>query len=80
MSTVKFATCSDDGKVKIWDFPTSNEELVFKEHNSDVLCVDWHPFQSLVVTGSKDNKILIWDPRNNSGKSIFQLQPHQTTV
>jgi len=54
--------------------------MVFKEHNSDVTTIDWHPFQSLIVTGSKDQKILIWDPRNNSGKSIMQLQAHNTTV
>ena len=59
MSSVKFATCSDDRKMIVIDFPTSKKERIFEEHNSDVLCVDWHPFHSLIVTGSKDHKILV---------------------
>lgn len=71
MSSVKFATCSDDGTARIFDFSTSRQEMVFQEHNSEVNTVDWHAFQSLIVTGSKDHTIRIWDPRNAFSKSIF---------
>ena len=54
LSSVKFVTTSDDRTARIWDFATSREEAIFKEHNSDVRTCDWHPFQALVATGSKD--------------------------
>ena len=54
MTSEKFATCSDDGTARVFDFATSKKELTFKEHNSAVTACDCHPFQSLIVTGSKD--------------------------
>ena len=39
----KFASCSDDGTVRVWDFFSCNEERVLRGHGSDVKCVDWHP-------------------------------------
>jgi len=80
MSSAKFATCSDDGTARVFDFATSRQEMVFQEHNSEVNSVDWHPFQSLVVTGSKDHTIRIWDARSASSRSIFQVQAHNSTV
>jgi polyadenylation factor subunit 2 len=66
MTSAKFVTCSDDGTARVFDFATSKLELIFKEHNSAVTACDWHPFQSLIITGSKDCSIRIWDPRNNT--------------
>ena len=39
----KFASCSDDGTVRVWDFFSCTEERVLRGHGSDVRCVDWHP-------------------------------------
>lgn len=80
MSSVKFVSCSADTSAKIWDFATSKQECEFKEHNQEVATCDWHPFHSLVATGSKDKTIRIWDPRNHTEKSLFQLQPHTNSV
>ena len=63
MSSLKFVTCSDDRTAKIFDFLTSKEEYCFEGHGSDVKSCDWHPVHSLIVTGSKDNKVKLWDPR-----------------
>jgi WD40 repeat protein len=49
----KFASCSDDGTVRIWDFFSWNEERVLRGHGSDVKCVDWHPTKGLLASGSK---------------------------
>ena len=32
----KFATASDDGTVRVWDFQTSIEEQVLRSHGADV--------------------------------------------
>ncbi|CAJ0896493.1 10694_t:CDS:2, partial [Entrophospora sp. SA101] len=67
-SDTKFATCSDDGTIKIWDFNEGIEEKALSGHGWDVKTVDWHPYKSLLASGSKDNLIKFWDPK--SGKNI----------
>ena len=44
---------SDDGTVRVWDFFTCREERVLRGHGADVKCVDWHPTQGLIASGSK---------------------------
>lgn len=74
----RFATASDDGTIKIWDFNMGREERDLKGHGWDVKCVDWHPSKGLLVSGSKDNLIKFWDPR--SGKALTTLHGHKNTV
>lgn len=46
---------------------------ILSGHGADVKCVHWHPYKSLVASGSKDNQqpVKLWDPR--SGKSIATM-------
>jgi len=76
----KFATCSDDGTVRIFDFFTCTEERVLRGHGSDVKCVDWHPSRGLLASGSKDNQqpIKLWEPR--TGSVLATLHAHKSTV
>ncbi|KAG2462132.1 WDR33 protein, partial [Polypterus senegalus] len=76
----KFATCSDDGTVRIWDFLRCHEERILRGHGADVKCVDWHPTKGLVVSGSKDSQqpIKFWDPK--TGQSLATLHAHKNTV
>lgn len=64
-SDQKFASCSDDGTVRVWDFYTCYEEKVLRGHGADVKSVDWHPYKGIIVSGSKDNQqpIKLWDPK-----------------
>ena len=48
----KFATCSDDGTVRVYDFFTCAEERVLRGHGSDVKCVHWHPTKVLFSSKS----------------------------
>lgn len=75
----KFASCSDDSTVRIWDFLTCAEERILRGHGSDVRCVDWHPFNSLLLSGSRDAQqpLKMWDPR--SAKSVT-IHAHKNTV
>lgn len=63
----------------MFDFTTSTEENVLQGHGSDVKCVDWHPFKSLIISGSKDSQqpIILWDPRTK--KKITTLHAHKNT-
>jgi polyadenylation factor subunit 2 len=74
----KFASCSDDVTIKIWDFTRCTADHVLTGHGWDVKCVDWHPTKSLVVSGSKDNLVKLWDTK--SGKNVGTLHGHKNTV
>ncbi|XP_055695471.1 pre-mRNA 3' end processing protein WDR33 [Lutzomyia longipalpis] len=76
----KFATCSDDGTLRVFDFYRCVEERVLRGHGADVKCVHWHPQKALIVSGSKDNQqpIKLWDPK--SGQALATLHAHKSTV
>jgi polyadenylation factor subunit 2 len=50
--------------LKIWDFETQAQESVLTGHGWDVKDVSWHPHNSLIVSGSKDNLIKLWDSKS----------------
>lgn len=54
----KFATGSDDRTIKIWNFGDETPVRNMTGHDFDVKCVDWHPYQSLIVSGSKGARAL----------------------
>lgn len=72
----KFLTCSDDSSAKIWNFNNGKEERALTGHHWDVKCADWHPNLGLIVTGSKDNLIKLWDPRSSSAVSTLHGFKH----
>jgi polyadenylation factor subunit 2 len=78
-SSLKFMSCAEDTTAKIFDFATSREEFTFKDHRSDVKSCEWHPFESLCITGSKDYYVKIWDPRAG-GKGVHTIQAHNNQV
>ncbi|KAL1124489.1 hypothetical protein AAG570_001115, partial [Ranatra chinensis] len=79
-SDSKFASCSDDGTIKIWDFYRCQEERTLRGHGADVKCVHWHPQKGLVISGSKDNQqpVKLWDPK--TGNSLATIHAHKSTV
>ena len=64
---------------KVWDFARSKEEFSFNDHRSDVKSCEWHPFESLILTGSKDYYVKIWDPRTG-GKGVHTISAHNNTI
>lgn len=75
----KFVTASDDATLKIWNFNDSSEESKLAGHGWDVKCCDWHPTLGLIVSGSKDNLIKLWDPRSG-GNCLTTLHGFKNTV
>jgi polyadenylation factor subunit 2 len=57
---------SDDGKINLWPSGASQPEKVLEGHQSDIKCVDWHPYRSLIASGSRDTTVRLWDPRIGS--------------
>jgi polyadenylation factor subunit 2 len=40
-------------------------------HANDIICCQWHPHLGLIVSGSKDRSMKLWDP--NAGEEIANL-------
>eukprot|EP00467_Chlorarachnion_reptans_P018531 CAMPEP_0114536526 /NCGR_PEP_ID=MMETSP0109-20121206/29061_1 /TAXON_ID=29199 /ORGANISM="Chlorarachnion reptans, Strain CCCM449" /LENGTH=626 /DNA_ID=CAMNT_0001720293 /DNA_START=44 /DNA_END=1923 /DNA_ORIENTATION=+ len=74
----KFAACSDDRTITVWDLATCKLEQTLSGHGWDVKTVHWHPVKGLLVSGSKDNIVKLWDPR--SGKQLSSIQAHNNTI
>jgi len=74
----KFVTASDDSTLKIFDFTSTLEESMLKSHGWDVKSCDWHPSKGIIVSGSKDHLVKLWDPRN--GRCLTTLHGHKNTI
>lgn len=75
---LKFVTASDDASLKVFDFAAGVEDLTLTGHGWDAKTVDWHPTKGLLVSGSKDHQVKLWDPR--SGRCLTTLHGHKTTI
>lgn len=74
----KFITACDDATLKIFDFAGGTEESILTGHNWDAKSVDWHPTKGLIVSGSKDHQVKLWDPR--TGRCLTTLHGHKNTI
>jgi polyadenylation factor subunit 2 len=74
----KFVTGGDDASLKVFDFAAGVEDLTMTGHQWEVRCVDWHPKKGLVVSGSKDHSVKLWDPRN--GRCLTTLGSSKNIV
>lgn len=59
-------TGADDGKLKLWEWSDDNSPFVLQEHNAGldghgVTVIRPHPSGSLLVTGSYDGSVNVWN-------------------
>lgn len=91
---LKFCTAGQDGTAKVWDTnrigsnvegPDGSGQAVLEEvklegHGGDVTTAHWHPYRSLIATGSQDTQCRLWDPRTASRGSIAALHGHSQAL
>ncbi|KAF7846344.1 hypothetical protein BT93_L4516 [Corymbia citriodora subsp. variegata] len=53
-------------------------ESSFNDHGWDVKAVDWHPTKGLIVSGSKDHSVKLWDPRTS--RTLTTLHGHKNAI
>uniref|UniRef100_T1IIQ6 Mitotic checkpoint protein BUB3 n=1 Tax=Strigamia maritima TaxID=126957 RepID=T1IIQ6_STRMM len=63
-----------DHMVKVYDF-NSNAETIVGRHDAPVRCVEYCPSVNVVITGSWDQTIKLWDPRAPSSSAGSFPQP-----
>ena len=64
--------------VQIHDFVTMSTESVLKGHGGDVRWVEWHPSRGVIVSGSKDSTVKLWEPRTAS--CVATLHGHKNGI
>lgn len=74
----KFVTASDDSTLKVFDFAAGAPESKLEGHGWDAKTVDWHSRLGLIVSGSKDHLVKLWDPRQRT--CLTTLHGHKSTV
>ncbi|KAI6092583.1 WD40 repeat-like protein [Hypoxylon rubiginosum] len=74
----KFVTASDDSSLKIFDFAGGVTESTLTGHGWDAKSCDWHPTKGLIVSGSKDHLVKLWDPRTQ--RCLTTLHGHKNTI
>ncbi|XP_030626909.1 peroxisomal biogenesis factor 7 [Chanos chanos] len=68
-------TGGGDGSLQIWDTANPHGPLqVLKEHTQEVYAVDWSQTrgENLVVSGSWDHTVRVWDPEQSRCVGVFQ--------
>lgn len=76
--TSVFATAADDKIVKIWHMnqkkPLFSLGGFLDQHMGDITCIDFHPYEPHLATGSFDTNIKIWDYEKRT--CLFTLINH----
>ncbi|MBA0839893.1 hypothetical protein Goarm_005585 [Gossypium armourianum] len=83
-SAQEFCSVGDDSCLILWDARAGSTPAikVEKAHNADIHCVDWNRHDiNLILTGSADNTIHMFDRRNlSSGSPVHKLVGHSAAV
>ena len=70
------ATGTEDSRVYLCDLKSGSASHILRGHSRSVLSVAWSPRNEyLLVSGSRDNKVLLWDIRKAVG-SLLSLDQH----
>lgn len=76
----KFASCSYDKTIKIWDTESGSCQMAFTLKGYPY-CVVWHPTDpNIVLAGLSNRKIYVWDIRNSIGDPIQEFTGHLEAV
>ncbi|KAL8294345.1 hypothetical protein RB597_007942 [Gaeumannomyces tritici] len=74
----KFVVATDDAALRVYDFAAATRESTLSGHHWEAKACDWHPTKGLIVSGSKDHLVKLWDPR--SSRCLTTLRGHKNTI
>ena len=64
-----------DGSIRLWDVTTREAEVTFTGHKTSVTCLAWDKPGLRLVSGSRDNNVIVWDVVAECG--LARLQGHK---
>lgn len=69
-------SASDDRTVRLWDLPSNEPATTFVGHTDYVRTADFLPgsMSSMVVSGSYDSTVKLWDPRTGSNSAVMTFK------
>lgn len=77
------ASAAGDGAVRLWDFPSGHEVLVYDKHERNtlgepwaVLALAWSPDGRLIASGGKDGFLRIWDAKTGRDSRVLHGHSH----
>ena len=68
----------NDGKVRLFDFNSSDCLAVLCGHKSEVTCLNFNQNDTLLLSGGKDTNIVIWDVIDQVG--LYRLLGHSDAI
>lgn len=60
-----------DGRIRIWNLNEKKSQFIFNGHDSAISCLSFNSDGTLLVSGSRDTSIIVWDIVNESGLYRF---------
>jgi mitogen-activated protein kinase organizer 1 len=79
-SNAHFASCSGDRQVYVWDVQTAKTVQRFADHTQRVNSVFFNKDSTLVVSGSYDSTVKVWDVRQISKRPIQTLTEGKDSI
>jgi U3 small nucleolar RNA-associated protein 12 len=67
----------EDGVVRIWNIDQQALQSAFSGHRQGVTCFNFNTSGTLLVSGSQDTTLIIWDLLSESG--LYKLRGHKGT-
>jgi mitogen-activated protein kinase organizer 1 len=76
----KFVSCSGDRSLYLWDVATGKTIQRYTDHTQRVNACDFNKDATVIVSGSYDATVRLWDCRSNTKRAIQKLEEAKDSV
>jgi len=80
VDNARFASCGGDRQPFLWDVATGRIIRKFKGHDKEVNCIRFNEENTVLVTGSYDKSVKVWDCKSNSQEAIQIMNEAKDSV